>query len=252
MTDVSSLPAPCLLPLGDAAFTVVFGSSVDAAIHARVRGFAATLAAGQAADALPGVTEWLPTFASVTVFFDPDLTDPDALAARLLDLARQADEVIPNGSTWTLPVCFDADFGPDLDTLAAACGLARDEVIARLTGTEFRVWMLGFLPGFPYLGGLPAELAQPRLATPRTAVPAGSLAVAGSLCAVYPWSSPGGWRLLGRCPVPLFDTTRGTRPALLAPGDGVRWRAVARAEFDALAADFAAGHADLARLRSGP
>ena len=244
--------APRLLPLGDTAFTVEFGTTIAPDLHARVRGFAAGLAAAADAGALPGVIEWLPAFASVTVFFDPDNADPDALAAHLLSLARQTHAVPLNGATWTLPVCFDEDFGPDLDDLAARCGLDRAGVIARLTGAEFSVWMLGFLPGFPYLGGLPAELAQPRLATPRTAVPAGSLAVADALCAVYPWTSPGGWRLLGRCPVPCFDVRRSARPALLAPGDRVRWQAVTRADFDALAADFTAGRADPDRLRAAP
>ena len=149
-------------------------------------------------DALPGVIEWLPAFASVTVFFDPDNADPDALAAHLLSLARQTHAVPLNGATWTLPVCFDEDFGPDLDDLAARCGLDRAGVIARLTGAEFSVWMLGFLPGFPYLSGLPASLEMPRLATPRPRVPAGSVAIAGRMGAIYPWDSPGGWRLVGR------------------------------------------------------
>ena len=101
-------------------------------------------------------------------------------------------------------------------------------MIALLTATEFSVYMLGFLPGFPYLGGLPAVLEMPRLATPRSRVPAGSVAIAGRMCAVYPWHSPGGWRLVGRTGARLFDATQAARPALLAPGDRVRWQAVAR------------------------
>ena len=100
-------------------------------------------------------------------------------------------------------------------------------MIERLTATEFSVYMLGFLPGFAYLGGLPAALEMPRLATPRTRVPAGSLAIAGRMAAIYPWDSPGGWRLVGRTGVGLFDAGNATRPALLAAGDRVRFRAVA-------------------------
>ena len=101
-------------------------------------------------------------------------------------------------------------------------------MIERLTATEFSVYMLGFLPGFAYLGGLPAALEMPRLATPRTRVPAGSLAIAGRMAAIYPWDSPGGWRLVGRTGVALFDAGSATRPALLAPGDRVCFRAVGR------------------------
>jgi inhibitor of KinA len=103
------------------------------------------------------------------------------------------------------------------------------------------VYMIGFMPGFPYMGGLPAELDMPRLSSPRQAVPARSLAVAGLMCAVYPWESPGGWRLLGRTPIPFFSPREETSPSLLASGDRVRWRAVARAEFDEMEAAAAAG-----------
>lgn len=214
---------PRLLALGDAAFTVEFGGGIAPEIHARVLGFAAALADC----AIPGVIERVPTFRSVTVHFDPDLIDPPRLAADLLTLAHAGHEAAASGRRWVLPVCFDDALAPDLPDVAAHSGLAREAVIERLTATEFRVYMLGFLPGFAYLGGLPAALEMPRLATPRTRVPAGSLAIAGRMAAVYPWDSPGGWRLVGRTGVGLFDGGNATRPALLAAGDRVRFRAVA-------------------------
>lgn len=106
-----------------------------------------------------------------------------------------------------------------------------EAVIALMTQTTFQVYMIGFMPGFPYMGGLPAALEMPRLSSPRKAIPARSLAVAGSMCAVYPWESPGGWRLLGRTPIPMFSASEAEAPSLLASGDRVCWRAIDRAEF---------------------
>lgn len=224
------LSKPRLLALGDAAFTVEFGPSqardVPLDIQAQVLGFAAGLAELQAAGGMPGVIEWVPTFRSVTVHFDPDCCLPQHLATRLQALAAEGRQATGSGREWTIPVCFDGELAPDLDAVATARGLSREAVIAQLTATEFTVRMLGFLPGFPYLGGLPASLEMPRLATPRPRVPAGSVAIAGRMGAIYPWDSPGGWHLVGRSPVTLFDAARADRPALFAPGDRVRWQCV--------------------------
>jgi inhibitor of KinA len=217
---------PRLLPLGDCAFTVEFGRLIEPATQARVFGLAAALEAARAAGNLPGVIEWVPTFCGVTVHFDPDLADTGALASSLLSLAGEARGHHGTGRLWTVPVCFDPDCGPDLDTVATTRGLDPQEVIERFVASEFTVCMLGFLPGFPYLSGLPAELEMPRLATPRSRVPAGSVAIAGRMAAIYPWDSPGGWRLLGRTPLRLFDASRAERPALFAPGDRIRWQVV--------------------------
>lgn len=217
---------PRLLPLGDCAFTVELGQLIEPATQARVFGLAAALEAARAEGNLPGVSEWVPTFCGVTVHFDPDQVDTAALAARLVALAGEAREHPSTGRLWTVPVCFDPAAGPDLDTVATARGLDRQALIERFVASEFTVCMLGFLPGFPYLSGLPAELEMPRLATPRSRVPAGSVAIAGRMAAIYPWDSPGGWRLLGRTPLRLFDASRVDRPALFAPGDRIRWQVV--------------------------
>ena len=227
MPKTAPLPPVRLLPLGDAALTVEFGTAIADPIHARVLGFADALPA--LAERHPGIVEWVPTFRSVTIHFDPDRVDAAQLAADLQALAREGREATASGTAWTLPVCFEADCAPDLADVATASGLAREAAIDLLCATEFTVYMLGFLPGFPYLGGLPAALTMPRLATPRLAVPAGSVAIAGRMAAVYPWDSPGGWRLVGRTAARLFDPANPGRPALLAPGDRVRWQAVSRA-----------------------
>ena len=236
------LKTPRLLALGDGAWTVEFGTTIDATLNAQVMALADRVA--QARDQEPvfaGVTDVVPAFRSLTVHFDPLNTPADALGQRLQALAATASGSVHTGRSWRLPVCFDPAFAPDLPRLAQAKNLSEAEVIERLLGTEFRVYMIGFLPGFPYMGGLPPELAMPRLSTPRQRVPANSLAVTGQMCAVYPWESPGGWNLLGRTPLALFDLAHTEQPAMLSAGDRVRWTAITREEHDRLAEQARAG-----------
>jgi len=244
VTTIEACPAPRLLSLGDAAWTLEFGATVAPALTERVLGLCDALDALHASGELDGVVEWVPTFRSVTVHFDPLRADAVPLGRRLLDLARSSGSRGARGRRWRLPVCFALDCAPDLAGVAAARGMTTDAVVDLLTRAEFPVAMLGFLPGFPYLGGLPEALEMPRLASPRKRVPARSVAIAGRMCAAYPWESPGGWHLVGRTPVRLFDAANAERPALLAPGDVVRWRAIDRAEYDLLDGRCAAGGVD--------
>jgi inhibitor of KinA len=240
-----------LLPLGDGAVTLQFGTEVSAEANARVLGFCRALAAAVQRGELSGVVEWVPAFASVTVHAD-DADEAAAAArdARLLALAETAAPLQAAGRRWRLPACFEAQHAPDLAALAEARGLSPQQAIDMLVATPFRVYMLGFLPGFPYLGDLPEALEVPRLATPRREVPERSIAVAGRMCAVYPWASPGGWHLVGRTPVRLFDASA-DEPALLAPGDELRWLPVDAAAFDALERRAAAGELSRAELLAG-
>ena len=234
-SEMSQEAAVRLLPLGDTAWTVEFGREINAAVNARVMDLAERIALLRQDDPLfATVSDLVPTFRSLTLHFDPLLTDAEALGEHLLALGQQAGSKLHEGRRWRLPVCFEGDFAPDLPRLAQAKGLSEDTVIQRLLAAEFRVYMIGFLPGFPYMGGLPPELAMPRLASPRQRLPANSLAVAGEMCAVYPWESPGGWNLLGRTPVQLFDLKQAEQPAMLAAGDRVRWYAVPRDEYERL------------------
>ena len=233
--DTQELLAPRLLALGDAAWTVEFGREISAVVNARVMDLAERIALLRQDDPLfAAVSDVVPTFRSLTLHFDPLLTGAEALGNRLLALAEESGSKLPEGRRGRLPVCFEGDFAPDLPRLAQAKGLDQDAVIQHLLAAEFRVYMIGFLPGFPYMGGLPPELAMPRLASPRQRLPANSLAVAGEMCAVYPWESPGGWNLLGRTPVQLFDLKQAEQPAMLAAGDRVRWYAVPRDEYERL------------------
>lgn len=239
-------PPARLLALGDAAWTVEFGDAIDPALHARVIGLERTVRAARATGEAPwnGVVDVVPTFRSLTVHYEPLACDGVALGAALRGLAAGAAAVSAAGRRWTLPACFAPGLAPDLPAFAERVGLAVDAVVRCLLDAELRVYQIGFMPGFPYMGGVPAALQVPRLATPRKAVPAGSIALAGAMCAVYPWQSPGGWHLVGRTPVPLFDLRRDP-PALLASGDVVRWRAVDEAEFAALQARAHAGVLDV-------
>ncbi|MDS4073728.1 MAG: allophanate hydrolase subunit 1 [Defluviicoccus sp.] len=239
---------PRLLLLGDTAVTVEFGDAIAPDIHARVLGFVHCLEQARGRGELEGVVEWVPTFRSVSVYFGARADDPLVEGHRLLALAAQALPRFGAGRRWRLPVCFDAEFAPDLEALARAKALTRQAVMELITGTPLRVYMLGFLPGFAYLGGLPSALDVPRRATPRRAVPARSLAVAGGMCAVYPWESPGGWHLLGRTPVRLFDAADCESPALLKAGDEVRWQAVDREGYERLDRLAQAGALDRAML----
>jgi KipI family sensor histidine kinase inhibitor len=233
--DAPSTSFPRLHPLGDTAWIVEFGSVIDETTHERVMGLAQALAEAKAGGLWSDVVEWVPAYTTLTVHFNADGDNDMAqdAADALLALASGAAPMSRPGRRWRLPVCFDAEFAPDLDELAAAQGLAREQVVALMTGTAFRVYMLGFQPGFPYMGGLPAALERPRRATPRTAVPERSVAVAGRMCAVYPWRSPGGWHLLGRTPLALFSASH-SDPAWLHPGDEVHWVAIERPRFDEL------------------
>jgi KipI family sensor histidine kinase inhibitor len=223
------------LDAGDAAFTVEFGDAIDLRLVAAVNALDAAIARRRAAGGLRGLIETMPTFRSLTVFYDPLETGRDALMAELQPLLA-GGEAVPEaaGRRWRLPVCYEGDAAPDLAETARATHMSEDDVVALHSGTEYRVYMLGFLPGFPFMGDLPPPLRLPRRAQPRVRVPAGSVSIATGLTAIYPWESPGGWHLLGRCPLPLFDARRAS-PSLLAPGDRVRFEAVATSEYRRLA-----------------
>ncbi len=243
-----------LLALGDTAWTVEFGDRIDQALHARVLGLTGALeharnseTAGEGCidnSGLAGIVDVVPTFRSLTVHYNPLISDAGRLGEALLRLAESAGTASKQGRHWRIPVCFDDEFAPDLNDLAAAKGLSRDAVISIMSKATFQVYMIGFMPGFPYMGGLPAVLEMPRLTSPRKAVPARSLAIAGAMCAVYPWESPGGWRLLGRTPVPMFSATNAEAPSLLASGDRVVWQAIDRATYLELEAAGQAGSLD--------
>jgi inhibitor of KinA len=207
------------LPLGDRAILLQYGDRIDPAIHARVTSVA------QAIEQAPpaGVTEVATAYATLAVWFDPAQRRFSDLSRELCGIADQAAETDPTaGRQWVIPVRYD---GPDLMEVAEQVGLTRDEVIRRHAAPIYRVYMLGFVPGFAYLGELDPSLVLPRRSTPRQRVPAGSVAIAGAQTGVYPLETPGGWHLIGRTDLRMFDPVRHP-PALLAAGDVVRFAPV--------------------------
>ena len=229
-------------PMGDLALLLHAGEGLDDATSARVHAASAALAAAR----LPGLVDLVPAYASLLLRFDPfvwgDAAAAQTPSARCAEAALSVLDHAQRGGaaarlparTLEIPVCYGGEFGPDLAELAAHAGLEVRAAVALHSGADYRVAMLGFAPGFPYLLGLPAALHAPRRATPRTRVPAGSVAIGGAQTGIYPRELPGGWQLIGRTPLRLFDPMR-AEPALLAPGDRVRLRPIDAAAFDALA-----------------
>ena len=222
---------PRFLAASDDALLVRFGTEISVADHRRVRGLAAALERA----ALPAVRNLHPAYASLLIRFDALRTDGAAIEAAVVELLAEA-EVPAAPRTIEIPVCYGGEFGPDLAAVAEHCRLEPAEVIARHSAAEYLVYFLGFAPGFPYLGGMDAALATPRLPAPRTRVPAGSVAIGGAQTGVYPVATPGGWHLIGRTPVRLFDAGR-REPALVRIGDQVRFVPVDAAECAWLEAD---------------
>jgi len=232
-----------ILPAGDAALVVELGSVIDAALNDAVHRLDTAINAAKPA----GLIETVPTYRSILVLFDPVVAAAEEMGRACLDLAGALDRG-QGGATarrWRIPVAFGGAFGEDLPEIAAKSGLSETAVVALHCETEYRVYMLGFAPGFPYMGTLAPALRLPRRENPRLAVPAGSVIQGGQQAAIMPLEMPSGWHILGRTPVRLRDDRR-KEPFLLAPGDLVRFEAVDARELPALEARAADGE-DIAR-----
>lgn len=239
-----------LLALADGALVVELGAAIDRGLLGEVSALEAAVRAELEAGRLAGVLELVPSYRSLAILYDPLRTTRAELVRSVEPLlASRGGSLRRSGRSWRLPVHYGGDHGPDLAHVASACGLGPDQVPALHAGPEYAVYVLGFLPGFAFMGDVPGVLRLPRRADPRTRVPAGSVAIAGQQTAIYPCESPGGWHLLGRCPVPLFDPRRDP-PALLAPGDRVAFEPVPAERFRELEADLAAGRLDPEELAS--
>jgi inhibitor of KinA len=221
-------------PLGDLAVTITLGSAIDEATHRLVRAVTRAIMASD----IPGVTDIVPAFASVTVHYDPlriRRTGSKSPYEQLISALReQLDGVrvedLPEPRLVEIPVCYGGTLGPDLTDLAEQHNLSTDDVVRLHSSAVYLVYMVGFMPGFAYLGGLPERIATPRRASPRTAVPAGSVGIGGQQSGVYPLESPGGWNLIGRTPLQIFDITRDEQ-TLLATGDRVRFVPITLRQF---------------------
>jgi KipI family sensor histidine kinase inhibitor len=224
------LAALRLRPVGDAALTAELGDRLDPAANAAVRALDRALLENP----FPGFVESVPTHRALLVCFDPTRASFASAADAVRERASRAVVRDDPGQLHEIAVCYGGAHGPDLEEVAALAGLRPDEVVRLHSGQEYTAFMLGFLPGFAYLGLLPERLETPRLATPRTRVPAGSVAVAGRLTGIYPAATPGGWRILGRAAARLFDPSR-EPPSRICAGDRVRFVPVEALDGSALA-----------------
>jgi inhibitor of KinA len=215
------------LSAGDTAMVVEFGDRIDRALSDRVLRLGTKVRAA----ALPGVVEAVPTYRSLMVHYDPLQTDHASLEGRLAAMLRDEEGAGGEARLWRVPACYEAAYAPDLEDVAQRAGLSTQEVVGLHTGTLFHVYMIGFVPGYPYMGDLPEALVLPRRADPRIRVPAGSIAIASTMTAIYPLESPGGWHLIGTTPICLFDA-RLPRPALFSPGDKLRFEPIGASQFD--------------------
>ncbi|MEL3889796.1 5-oxoprolinase subunit PxpB [Ferrovibrio sp. MS7] len=222
--------------MGDTAFSVEFATKVDRAANARVMALHRMLAAA----ALPGVIEAIPSFGALVIQYDPLSTSRAGLQQAVEAMLPQLKPEAAAGRLWSIPCCYDAEFAPDLAEVAERRGLKPADVVQGHSQGRYFIYMLGFMPGLAYMGGLSETLQLPRRSAPRLKVPQGSVAIAEAMTTIYPWESPGGWHLIGRTPVRLFEQHR-PEPILFAAGDEVTFRAVSRAEFDKIAAEVAAG-----------
>lgn len=206
------------LPCGDQAVTVEWGSTIDEHINRQVHAFARKVEALSH----PAITEVVPTYRSATVHYRPEVLSYEELKHLLAPLAQGSAEEAEELPVVEIPVCYGGEYGPDLLEVAQHCSLTPEEVIARHTAPTYRIYMLGFTPGFPYLGGMDPSIAAPRRKVPRIHIPAGSVGIAGEQTGVYPIVSPGGWQLIGRTPLRLFDPQK-EQPILLSAGAGIRF-----------------------------
>ena len=225
------MSAPRIVHAGDAVLVIEFEERIDPEIGARVAAVAEAIEAAR----IPAVRDVVPTYRSVAVYFNPLEIDHAELMQRLRALS---DQSLPRpkralAATLEIPVCYGGDLGPDLPRVAAFAGLTETDAIALHSGLIYQVFMIGFMPGFAYMGTVDPRIATPRRDTPRTRVPRGSVGIAQQQTGIYPSDGPGGWQLIGRTPVRPFDLSRAD-PFLFRAGDDVRFVPIGREEFDQL------------------
>lgn len=220
-------------PLGDAALLIRLGERIDEATHRRV----AAVSAHLATHSFPGMIEQVPAFTTIAVYYEPlrvaGVESAFARASALVSelLVGVPDQPLSESEPVEIPVCYGGDLGPDLDFVAEHAKISLDDVVKIHAAGDYRVYMIGFAPGFPFLGGLDERISAPRRSSPRLAVPAGSVAIGGKQTGVYPIETPGGWQIIGRTRLPLFRPDL-SPPTLLQMDGRVRFRAISRAEFD--------------------
>jgi inhibitor of KinA len=219
-----------IVPAGDSALVVEFEERIDPIVNARTVAFADAVQAA----AVSGVRDVVPSYRSVAIYFDPLRTDYDKLMSTLeVEASRPAGDTRAGREPIRIPVCYGAEFGPDLPHVAAFAKTSEEEVVRIHSSATYRVFMVGFVAGFAYMGTVDERIAMPRHSTPRVRVPIGTVGIAGGQTGIYPAETPGGWQLIGRTPVKPFDLSR-AEPFLMKAGDSVQFYAIDRNEFASL------------------
>ncbi|MEM2367519.1 MAG: 5-oxoprolinase subunit PxpB [Candidatus Bathyarchaeia archaeon] len=224
----SVYPSARYLPFGDHALIVEFGDVIDLAVNSKVIALNEALLKAD----IKGVEEFVPTYRSLLVRYNPAEITYDQLAVRIKEIeeALESKQAKTGGRKLIVPVIYGGAYGPDLGYVAQYHRLTEEQVVRYHSGKDYRVYMIGFVAGFPYLGDVPEEIATPRLETPRLKVPAGSVGIAERQTGIYPCEAPGGWRIIGRTPIRLFDPQK-QPPALLKPGDIVKFEPVSEEDY---------------------
>lgn len=212
---------------GDCGLIIKFGDTIDSETNNRIRSFCSVLEKKR----IEGIVEVVPTFNSLSVYYDPCIIKGDRLIKKLSSLLKKSGTNSQDGGrTFIIPVLYGGEWGEDLNDVAAHAHLTAEEVIKIHSSTDYLIYMLGFLPGFAYLGGLDERIVTPRLDTPRTKIHAGAVGIGGEQTGIYPLASPGGWRLIGTTPVKIYDENR-DEPILYKAGDKIRFEPVTEEEF---------------------
>lgn len=237
---MSILPNAHFDALNERAITITLGEGIDPKLHERIKHVMRSINEHP----FTGYVESVPSYTGITVFYDPLKVrkyyhDKALIHQQVIELLKERiDGTWENVSAESerniveIPVCYGGDFGPDLEEVANKNELSQEEVISIHANGEYLVYMIGFAPGFPFIGGMSEEIATPRKAQPREIVPAGAVGIAGAQTGVYPLSTPGGWQLIGQTPVTMFDVDR-RQPSLLKSGDIVRFKPISTEEYKA-------------------
>jgi len=227
-----------ILTVGDSSILVEFEQVISPEINARITTLVRLIKEQQ----FEGIVDMIPSYCALLITYDPRVMSYGTIKERVEKLLELDIEAKEEGTikVYEIPVCYDGEFGPDLDNIAKLAGMSKEEVIALHSASDYLIYMMGFMPGFPYLGGLDERIHTPRLDNPRLKIAEGSVGIGGASTGIYPLESPGGWQLMGRTPVKTYDPSR-EEPILLESGNYIRFVPISEAEYEEILAQVAAG-----------